>query len=386
MHLNEALEILKTQANLKNVGEFLDLKNALGRVLTDDIIAIKDLPCFDNSALDGYAVKFKYKDNGYIVKDTIFAGDKRELSISDNECIKIMTGAKFPNGADTILKFEDSEEKDGRIYPIRDFKEGDAHRLKGEEVKIGQILIKKDTKLEPTHIMLLASQGISQVKVNAIPKIAIYSSGDEIKEPWQIADSDEIYNANAFGVSSLLAKNGFFSSYLGIIKDDLAENIKAFENADSYDIIICSGGASKGEADFMKEALMKLGFSQIFDRISIRPGAPTKAFKKDNKIAFILPGNPMAAYICALLIVIPFLKNENHEPIKATCKNHVKFKKGRLNVVLGTLKNGEFIVTADNKYGSGMITPLTNSNAIYLTNLEQSEVKEGEEIFVIRIS
>ncbi|MDL0088249.1 molybdopterin molybdotransferase MoeA [Campylobacter gastrosuis] len=382
--LSEANEALNA-INLDFTGEFVNVKNALNRELIDDIFSTKDLPCFDNSALDGYALKFEYKQSGYVLKDTILAGDKRNLEIKDNECIRIMTGAKFPSGADTILRLEDSYEKDGLIY-AKSLKKGEAHRLRGEEVKSGEILIKNGTKLTPAHLMLLASQGINEVFVKTLPKIAIFSSGNELREPWQRADDDEIYNANAHGISALLLQNGFKSSYLGTIKDSFEATKNALKSAMNFDVIICSGGASKGDADYMKDALLSLGFTEIFSHVNIRPGAPSKAFKNGNKIAFVLAGNPMAAFLMAFLLIVPFLTKTKHELTKATLKNSLKLKSGRINVVLGEFKNGVFNVLNDNKYGSGMITPLVNSNAIYLSKSDESEILEGSEIFILRLS
>ncbi|AQW81034.1 molybdopterin molybdenumtransferase [Campylobacter pinnipediorum subsp. pinnipediorum] len=385
VELNEVFEILKSNETLD---ECIALENALGKITSQDIVAIKDLPCFDNSALDGFAIKFDQKENGYTLIDTVFAGETKKTQIKDNECIKIMTGAIFPLGADTILRIEDSIEKDGKIYPKNPekLKKGDAHRFKGEEVTIGNVLIKKGTKLEPTHIMLLASQGIYNVKVKPNPKIAIFSSGNELKEPWEFANETQIYNANALGISSLLQKNGFNSSYFGIIKDDLGQTINSLKNTSNFDVVICSGGASMGDADFMKMALDKLGYTQIFDKINLRPGAPTKAYKKDNQTVFILPGNPMAAYICNLIVVVPFLNNSKPEMIKCISGENIKFKKGRANVVLGNLQDGKFYSLNNNKYGSGMITPLTQSDFIYISNPSDEQIMQDQEIYIMKIS
>ncbi|MGH1599952.1 molybdopterin molybdotransferase MoeA [Campylobacter majalis] len=385
MSVSEALNKLMDETiSLSN--EYISVSKALGRVCVDDILAVKDLPCFDNSALDGYAIKYDKQEDGYVVIGESFAGDKTQLSIKENECVKIMTGAKFPLGADTVLRLEDSEIKNGKIYPIKAFKKGDAHRLKGEEVKINDILIAKHTTLTPAHIMMLNAQGITHINVKSRPKIAIFSSGDEVREPWNYANDDEIYNANSGGIAALLLSQNYKSSYLGIIKDDLNQTIKSISNAQNYDVIICSGGASKGEADYMKKALLTLGYSEIFDHIKIRPGAPTKAYVKDKKIVFILPGNPMAAFLMTFFVVLPFLNNKNHEKFQAILQNDIKVKSGRQNVVLGNYKDGKFYIYNENNYGSGMITPLMKSNAILLTECEISDIKSGEIVKIYRIS
>lgn len=370
--------------------EIISTQNALGYKLFDDILAIKNLPAFDNSALDGYAVKFDEQKNGYVLKDSIFAGEKKELSINGNECVKIMTGAPFPKGADSVIRLEDAIQKDGKIYANSNFKKGDAHRFLGEETKVGEILITKNTTLTPIHIMYLAAQGITHVKVYKKPKIAIFSSGDELKEPWEWADELEIYNANAYGVASLLSHYGFSSDYLGIIKDDLDTTINSFKQIDGYDVVFCSGGASKGEADYMKTALVSLGYTEIFSRINIRPGGPCKAFTKDNKLIFILPGNPMAAYLCAFLFALPVLLGKEHDKVVAKAMQEIKLKQGRANVVLGSVNftqdECEFHITDNNNFGSGMIKPLIKSNALYLSDATQDGIKKDSVIKVIRFS
>ncbi|MGP1484830.1 MAG: molybdopterin molybdotransferase MoeA [Campylobacter sp.] len=380
MLINEALSALP---NFNYESEIVSINEATQKRLAKTITATKNLPSFDNSALDGYAIKYADKNEPLIVTETILAGDTSEKILQNGTCMKIMTGAKIPKNADTIIPFEDAIIENERLIVSKKIKQFNAIRLKGEEVKIGEILIKQGEILNPAHIMLLASQGIFCVQVYKQPRICIYSSGNEIIEPWLNANEEQIYNANAFGIKSLLANFGFYASYKGIIKDDLQEIKECFLN-DDFDVLLCSGGASAGEADYMKTALISLGFDEIFDNINIKPGRPTKAFLKDKKVVFVLPGNPMAAFIMAFLIIIPFLKKQAHKVIKAKINQSLKIKSGRVNLVLGSLNNGEFLVTQNNQYGSGMITPLTKSDAFYLTKSEESEICSGDEIFVYK--
>lgn len=382
----KALEILKENFSIKS-SHIVPIQNAVGAILSNDIIALKDLPAFDNSALDGYAVIYDNGKNGYRLIDTIMAGEKKELSIKDDECIKIMTGAIFPKGADTVIRLEDAILKDGRIFASSTLVKGDAHRFRAEEIEAGKILIKSQTKLTSAHIMLLASQGISHVSIEQKPSIALFSSGDELKEPWQSSDKFEIYNANAYGIGALLSENGLSFSYQGIISDNFNETKNAFIKASNYDVTICSGGASKGEADYMKDALSELGYTELFERVNIRPGGPCKAFVKDKKIVFILPGNPMAAYLCAFILIIQTLtKNSLNTTFGKICED-VKFKQGRANIVFCNInENGEISVTNGNNFGSGMITPIIKSNAIYLSTPDENMLKAGQIIKIIKIS
>ena len=246
-------------------------------------------------------------------------------------------------------------------------------------------MLKKGEILTPARVMMLAAQGIYCVCVERELKIGIFSSGDEVVEPWQSASEEQIYNANGAGIASLLQSFGFASSYAGIIKDDLESTTRALE-ATEFDVIITSGGASKGEADFMKTALLNLGFSELFDGVNIRPGRPSKAFIKDKKIVFILPGNPMAAFLMCFLLVVPFLKGVQLEKFDAALNQDVKIKSGRQNIVLGSFCEGKFSVTDNNKFGSGMITPLIKSNAVLVTSESLGELKSGEILKILKFS
>ena len=386
MVIKEALEKIFNNINLKNSSEFISIENAVDKIVAEDIIAVKNLPSFDNSALDGYAINFADRNTPIDIVDTIFAGDNREISIKSGECVKIMTGAKMPKGADTVVRFEDAVvESNKKLIVDERTKRFSAFRHKGEEIKSGDVLFSVDTRLSAAHVMMLAAQGISFVKVFCKPKIGIFSSGDEIVEPWQNASEDQIYNANAIGMQALLSKFGFKSSYLGIIKDDLNDTINAIDSAD-MDVLICSGGASKGEADFMKTALLSLGFTELFGYIDARPSRPSKAYVKDNKIVFIMPGNPMSAFLSAFLLIVPFLLKKPLETTKARIMQDLKVKPGRQNVVLGRLEDDKFYVTDNNKYGSGMIMPLIKSNAICLSNFDQSDFNQNDEVVVYKFS
>ncbi|CAD7287042.1 molybdopterin molybdotransferase MoeA [Campylobacter suis] len=386
VEFEQAKEILRQNFNIK-ASKIVPIEVAVGEILADDILAIKNLPAFDNSALDGYAVIYDNKEDGYELIDSIFAGEKKQLSISGNQCVKIMTGALFPKGADTVIRLEDAIIKDGKIYANEKLKKGEAHRFCGEEIKAGELLIEANTKLTAAHIMLLASQGISHISILNKPSIAIFSSGDELKEPWQSADDFEIYNANAYGIGALLKEKGLNFSYKGIIKDKLQDTIEALRNAQNFDVIFCSGGASKGEADYMKDALIKLGYKELFEHINIRPGGPCKAFAKDKKIVFILPGNPMAAFLCAMLLALPLISGTPLQIQTGKICENIKFKQGRSNIVFCNInENGEISVTDGNKFGSGMITPIIKSNAIYLSQPHESELLKDSLIKILKIS
>ena len=385
MTLELAQNLILEKAKFDGCGELVSLERATGKVLAQDVIAVKNLPSFDNAAMDGYALKFDDFDEPLSIAATVLAGDEAEIALKKGKCVKIMTGAKMPINADTVVPFEDAVLLDGKLSPQSKVKKFNALRYKGEEVKAGEILLKKGEILTPARVMMLAAQGIYCVCVEREIKIGIFSSGDEVVEPWQNASEEQIYNANGAGISSLLQSFGFASSYAGIIKDDLESTTRALRTAE-FDVIITSGGASKGEADFMKTALTGLGFSEIFGRVNMRPGGPCKAYAKEGKIVFALPGNPMAAFLMCFLLVVPFLKGAQLEKFDAVLNQDIKIKSGRQNIVLGSFCDGKFSVTDNNKFGSGMITPLIKSNAVLVTNESLGELKAGEIVKILKFS
>jgi len=218
MTIDETLNLLP---DFNYGSRFISLDEAVGKRVATDIFAVKNLPSFDNSAMDGYAINYADKNEPLRVADTILAGRTEDKILEKGSCVKIMTGAKIPQNADTVVPFEDAVIENEKLIVSKNIKKFNAYRYKGEEIKAGEILIKKGSRLSASDVMLLASQGIYCVEIFKEPIIKICSSGDEVVEPWQNASEDKIYNANASGIAALLSEFGFKSDYGGIIKDDL---------------------------------------------------------------------------------------------------------------------------------------------------------------------
>ncbi len=370
--------------------EIISLSEAIGRVLSKDVICVKNLPAFNNSAMDGFAIKFSDAGKTLSINKVIFAGDKGakvEPSLKENECYKIMTGAKVPFDADTIIPIEncfDVTQNSVRV-PL-EIKKGANLRLKGEEQKEGDVILKKGEKITSSFITLLASQGLIMVEVYKKISIAILSTGNEIKEPWEQVDDEEIYNCNSYALISLLKEKNFDATYCGVIPDNLEESKTFIKSLKNYDVIISTGGISMGDADFVGEAFLQNGLEVAFHGVNIKPGRPIMMGKMQNTVVICLPGNPLTAMVNIYLFVIPMLKklqsetSINHGFIKAVNKKEFKTKSGRVNVVLGKVQNGDFFVTRDNKYGSGMITVLYESNAILVTNEQTSTITLNQEV------
>lgn len=376
--------------------EIIPISEAIGRVLSKDVICVKNLPAFNNSAMDGFAIKFSDAGKTLSINKVIFAGDKGvkvEPSLKENECYKIMTGAKVPFDADTIIPIEncfDVTQNSVRI-PL-EIKKGANLRLKGEEQKEGSVILKRGEKITSSFITLLASQGLVMVEVYKKISIAVLSTGNEIKEPWEQSDDEEIYNCNSYALISLLKEKNFDATYCGVIPDNLEESKAFIKNLKNYNVIISTGGISMGDADFVGEAFLQNGLDIAFHGVNIKPGRPIMMGKMQNTVVICLPGNPLTAMVNIYLFTLPMLKklqgeiSINHGFVKGINQKEFKTKKGRVNVVLGRVQNGEFFVTRDNKYGSGMITVLYESNAILVTNEQTSNINQNQEVKLLEFN
>ena len=387
---NDALNIgLEAVPLIKNT-EYLMLDNALSRVLAEDIICIKNLPSFDNSALDGFA--FRHEDTGkkLNIVATIFAGDKPISMLKKQECYRVMTGAQLPSDVDTVVAIEDCLDlNESSVAVPQSIKRANAFRKKGEEQRSGSVLMKRGEVLGFSRIAMLSAQGIVGIKVYAKLKIAVLSTGNEIREPWQEADEDEIYNANAFGITALLREHGFSPVYAGSIPDDLSATVAIIERLKSYDVVITTGGISMGDADFLEEAYVASGIKILFHGVNVKPGHPTMMGQMGDTFVMAMPGNPMTTLLNIFLLSVPILRkyqgqtSPKHQSIRATISQTLKLKASRSNLVLGRVEEGIFYVTRNNKIGSGMLTPLMESNAVAIFDEGIAKVAEGETIKAI---
>lgn len=378
--------------------EIVNIEESLGRVISKDIICIKNLPSFNNSAMDGFAIKASDARKALKVKKIIFAGDSVEACLQEGECYKIMTGAKVPNDADTIIPIEDvvSFEEDIATFK-EDIKKGSCLRIKGEEKALEDVLFKEGDLITSSTVAVLASQGITKIEVYKKLNIAVVSTGNELKEPWEEANEDEIYNCNSYALITLLKEKGFDSNYMNVVPDSLEKSIEFVSSLKEYDVIITTGGISMGDADFVGQAFIENGLETIFHGVNIKPGRPImmgKMQKENNKTTFVmcLPGNPLTAMVNMHLFAMPVLykiqgaSNIYQDISLAVNKEDFKTKPGRVNVVLGTYEKGEFKVTKKNKYGSGMITVLDESNSILVTEEKRELIKQGEFVRVIKFN
>jgi molybdopterin molybdotransferase len=390
LSLSEAYADAMAHATPKKEREIVSVTDALGRILSRPVIARKNLPSFDNSAMDGFAFKSSDAGKRLNVSRIIFAGEIPEASLKEGECYRIMTGAQLPSDVDTVIPIEACEDvTDDAVTIPEGIAQGSNFRKKGEELAAGTPLFDTGHVLRAADIALLSAQGIMAVEVFMMPRIAIVSTGNEIKEPWEDASEDEIYNANAFGISALLKSFGFTPTYVGAIPDDLEESKTFISSLKTFDVVITTGGISMGDADFLYEAFLANGLEPIFHGINLKPGRPTMMGTMGETFVMAMPGNPLTTMLTVHVLSIPVLYKIagasacHHTFCYAEFAHDLKVKPGRTNLVIGTLEQGVFIPTRNNKIGSGMLTPLSESNAIALLGEEIGSVEREDLIKII---
>ena len=384
--VEEALEIIYSKVSQTSV-KFVPIEQSLGHVLAQDIVAVHNLPPFDNSAMDGYAVKVQDAGTTVKVNHTVFAGDNSMEVLQNGFAIKIMTGAKIPQGCEAIVPIENTtESQDGILLP-QDIKESQHIRPQGEDIQSSELLLKTGKRLFAHQITLLASQGISHIKVHKKPRIALFASGSELKMHFENVESHQLYNTNTPTFYSRALELGCDVDFVGTAIDTLDDIKEHIKNALDSDLIITSGGVSVGDADYTKEAFNAFGYDIFFDKIEIKPGKPTTIGKIGDTIILNLPGNPLAAALNFELFgssIIHALSGDiskHLSTIKTKMKVDYKLKVGRRTLVPGYF-DGETFNPCE-KFAPGMVSPLANSNAFIMISEKCSSLSKDDEVKVI---
>lgn len=388
--LKEAIESLQNAAQgFYQQTEILPLLNAQERILAKEVFAKKALPCFDNAAMDGYALKASDIGKTLKIKTTIFAGDCTEVTLNNLECAKIMTGAKMPNRADCVVPFEEVEggfQNTEKINAPQTLKQGANIRKYGEEVGLDSILLEKGAFLSADYLTLLATQGISHIEVFTPLRISVFASGNELKEVWEQTSPYHIYNSNATMIQAILKSYGFQSHYGGILRDN-HDSIQAILECPS-DVIFTSGGASQGEADLIRATLEQSGAKMVLSGVQIKPGKPIMVAKLDSKFVVALPGNPLAGGVLLRLLIVPFLRQLNgavaHYPQFLMLKSAQNLtRKNRTEALLGVMQGDCVSFVKGGKYGSGEVTPMALSNALIVFGESCDSIQKGDMLKVL---
>jgi len=376
----DAEKILKN-IEVKPLKEEVPLTDSLARVLAEDILSTINMPPFDKSAMDGYAYKSGDHSPRFQVVETIAAGDIPKREIKQGQCARIMTGAMLPKGTDRVVKREVVSEEAGIMNIIEEEKVLNVC-YKGEDVKIGDRVLKKGTPIRPQEVAILASMGLDNVPVYQEPKVGILTTGSEIVEPGQQLKEGQIFNSNAYSLASQARQMGTSVQYGGIAADNkegIRESISAL--FDQNQVVIISGGVSMGDFDFVPGILKDLGVKLYFEKVAVKPGKPTVFGTLKNKFFFGLPGNPVSTFVIFELFVKPFLYRMAGTGFKprfcrgVMTRDFKRKKTGRTAFIPVFQEDGE--VTPIEYHGSAHIYALSGANALMEVPAGMAEVKKG---------
>jgi molybdopterin molybdotransferase len=364
-------------------------QQVLGRVLAEDIVPGIDVPAHDNSAMDGYAVRFADLEKPLKEIGAALAGKPFTGKIGPGECVRIMTGAVMPAGTDTVVIQEVVKKEDDRIVVPPGQKKAQNVRYAGEDLKIGVPVLKAGRLLNPADVGLIASLGIAEVRVKRRLRVAFFATGDELASIGAPLKEGEIYDSNRYTVHGMLARLGVEAIDMGVVRDDPAALERAFLSAAKHDVIITTGGVSVGEADFIKQMMAKLG-EVLFWKIAMRPGRPMAFGRIGNAFLFGLPGNPVAVMVTFYGFVrdaLLHLSGREAAPLpllKAVSAENLRKVPGRTEYQRGVLfsEQGEWKVRTTGQQGSGVLRSMSEANCFIVLEHERGSIKAGEPVSV----
>lgn len=378
-------------AEIKDFGtEKVPMMAALGRILREDLMADRDFPPYDRVTMDGIAFQFdEVKRNGGKFKiEGIAAAGAPEMALQNNEnCFETMTGAMLPQNTDTVIRYEDVLLENGEaVLQIFDFKKGKNVHRKGSDRPIGSLLVNAGKRVSAAEIGVAATVGKTELEVSRLPKINIISTGDELVDVAATPQPHQIRRSNSFSIQAALLSLGIPSENHHL-NDDLVEvtaNLSALI-ADN-EVLILSGGVSKGKFDYLPAALESLGVEKLFHKVKQRPGKPFWFGKAQNgTLIFALPGNPVSSFMCTHRYVLPFLKaclqiEETPQP-KAVLTKDFTFKPDLtyfLQVKISYKENGQILATPIEGNGSGDLANLTDADGFLQLPTGKNDFLRGE--------
>jgi molybdopterin molybdotransferase len=388
--------------NSSDAIESISLDQAINRILAEDLLSPIDVPAADNSAMDGFAFDGKCLEDGQAeiklrIVGTALAGKPYTAKIASGECLKIMTGAVMPSACDTVIpqEFTTSADAEYISFKANQLKAGENRRMRGEDLQKGRAAIAAGRLLRPSDLGLAASLGISNLKVKRKLKVAILSSGNELRSLDQTLDAGSIYDSNRYSLTGLLNRLNLDIIDCGIVRDDPTSLKQAFiEAASKADVLISSGGVSVGEADFTKQIMQELG-DVGFWKIAMRPGRPM-AFGtlrpvsgniSSKTLFFGLPGNPVAVmvtfyqFVRSALLQLNGASQTEVPVVQAISETAIRKKPGRTEfqrAILGRNAEGKPIVKLTGSQGAGILRSMSEANCFVILGHDQGNVAAGE--------
>ncbi|MEX2427079.1 MAG: molybdopterin molybdotransferase MoeA [Bacteroidales bacterium] len=362
--------------------------SALGRILQEDVIADMDMPPFDKSAMDGYACRFDDLGNEMEVLEVISAGKIPVYRIGKNQCSKIMTGAMLPEGADGVFMVEDAEVTGQNKVQCTNPGSKKNICYQGEDYTKGTVLVQRETILSASHLAVMAGAGYDEVRVSALPEIAIITTGSELVEPGEKPGNGKIRNSNAHQITVQLQQMRLPVNYMGLAGDDYDILTQLFKEAFlKNDIVIFTGGASVGDFDWIPHLLKEKDFAIHWEKTGMKPGNPMIFASKGNKYCFGLSGNPVSSLVQFSLIAGPVLYRllgANYQPMRMRVPLAGDFSQRKANrfVLVPVHINNEGSACILPFHGSAHINALVYANAIMEVPEGTSALKNGELVYV----
>ena len=371
--------------------EKIPLLDAAGRAIAEDIIANQPLPSFNNSAMDGYAVRTTDCANGAVlpVVGYLPAGETSSAVVEEGTAVRIMTGAPIPQGADAVVPFEICKEEKDKITILQPVKNGDHIRWAGEDIRPGDQIIPAGTLLRPAEISLLGSLRLATLPVHRRVRVAILATGDELQEIDEFAFKGGIVNSNSWALAAAVQEIGAVPLMLGIARDNLTDLREKIKQGLQADALITSAGVSSGDRDLVREVLEECQVKEVFWKLKIKPGHPTAFGMHRNTPVFSLPGNPVSTLLTFEELVRPaLLKMMGHHSVLKTLHQAIlakplKKKKGRLQILrvaVSINQEGELMVNSAGDQNTGILRTLVDAQGIALLAAERDFFAAGEKI------
>jgi len=401
MSFDEAKQAIDEKLKLGVVGEEEKLLlEAYGRILAENVVSALDIPPFNRSTVDGYAVKAEDTfgaEEGQPAKLAVLGmvsvGEQPKICIEKGEAAEIVTGAPVPEGADAIVMVEDTDKHDVELCIFRAVTRDENVMKRGSDIKKGETVLKVGRVLGASEIGVLAAVGLTRVKVFKVPVVAVLSTGAEVAEPGKKLPAGKIYDINAYSLSTAVSESGGKPVYLGVVADDKDKLDEALKRAlTSADMVLTSGGVSVGPKDYMPQVVNSLGEPGVFiNGIAVKPGKPTTVALIGKKPVFSLPGHPTSALLLFHLLARPVLQLMSGRPtieektVKALATKRMFSAKGRRTFVMIKMKLDKFdrqVVEPVETGASGAITTLAKADGFVEIPAYQQFIDAGEEVVV----
>ncbi|MDH5424724.1 MAG: molybdopterin molybdotransferase MoeA [Gammaproteobacteria bacterium] len=396
MSFDQAHAFISEQIQVISCVNKVAIRSALGLYIAEDVHSTINVPSHINSAMDGYAINAKdipvNAEARLDVAGTSFAGKPLTLNIMPGQCARIMTGGVMPAGTDTVIMQEDVQRSGDTVIIQPGHQPGQNVRLAGEDLAIGEIALKKGQKVMPAELGILASLGLSEVKVYRRLRVAFFSTGDELRSIGDTLGDGDIYDSNRYSLYGMLTRLGFDVLDMGVVADCKEDIERAFSDAaDNADIIITSGGVSVGDADFVKETLNTMGEVKFW-KVAMKPGRPLAFGKVKNAFFFGLPGNPVAVmvtfyqFVQKALLTIAGAQTKPRLQLQLPCTSaFLRKTPGRTEFIRGQITTddtGRMSVASTGKQGSGILHSMSAANCFIVLKHDDGIVNVGDMVHV----